>query len=323
MASIISWERKGFFRVRFVMVAVGCLWGANAGARADDAPKDRKLFDSPEEAVKALKTAVESKDKDLLQGLFGPKIKDLESGDDVQDAKNFESFSRRLARVTTLVREGEDTAIVHIGVEDHPFPVPIVKENNKWFFDTDAGLDEILNCRIGENELNAISVCRGYVAAQREYMLEDHDGDDVLEFAQRLASTPGKHDGLYWEIKSEEEPLSPLGPLVAEARSEGYGKSNAAGSAAPRPYQGYVFCILTRQGGKAPGGKFDYVINGHMVAGFALMASPVQWGSSGVMTFMVGPNGKAYQKNLGEKTVELAGKIDEFNPDGGWSATND
>ncbi|HWL93635.1 MAG TPA: DUF2950 domain-containing protein [Phycisphaerae bacterium] len=304
------------------LIAASCLLLTNVEARADEAPTDRKLFDAPEDGVKALKAAAEAKDRDALQELFGPKIKELESGDEVQDKQVCEQFARRLAKSSRLVREGDDTAIIHIGVEDHPFAVPLVQISKKWFFDTEAGLDEMINRRVGENELNAISVCRGYVTAQREYQLEDRDGDDVLEFAQRLASSAGKKDGLYWEVKSD-EPLSPLGPLVAEARAEGYAKSDSASSGAPQPYQGYVFRILTRQGDKAPGGKFDYVINGHMVAGFALIATPVEWGSSGVMTLMVGPNGRIYQKDLGDKTTELAGKIDEFNPADGWSATND
>ena len=309
--------------VTFVIpAALGLLWGAAGTAAAADAPGDQTLFGSPEEAVKALMKATEAKDKDALRQLFGPKVKDLKSGDDVQDARSFESFARRLAKASRLEREGEDTAILHVGVEDYPFPVPLVKEGDKWFFDTEAGLDEILSRRIGENEIGAIRVCRGYVAAQREYAAEDRDGDGVAEYAQRLASTPGKQDGLFWATKPDEPP-SPLGPLVADARAEGYGQKDAKAAGGPRPYRGYVYRIITRQGKKAAGGQFDYVINGHMVAGFALVAYPIEWGSSGIMTFVVNSNGKVFQKNLGEKTAEVAAAMDTYDPDDSWVLQKD
>lgn len=276
-----------------------------------------KSFDSPTEALKALMKACETKDKVALREIFGPGITELKSGDDAQDARDLDNFARRLAAASHLVPENDDMVILHVGVEDHPFPVPLVKAKGRWSFDTEAGLDEMLNRRIGENEIKAVAVCRGYVVAQREYVLADHDGDGVLEYGQRLASTSGRRDGLFWETRPDEPP-SPLGPLVAEARAEGYTMRPANAAAGPRPYHGYLYRILTRQGSHAPGGKYDYVINGNMVAGFALIAYPVEWGSSGIMTFIVNSNGEVLEKNLGEKTAEVASAIDMYNPDSSW-----
>lgn len=290
-----------------------------ADAQGQERPyaNSEKSFDSPNEALKALMKACETKDKVALREIFGPGITELKSGDDAQDARDFENFARRLAADSRLVPENEDTVILRVGVEDHPFPVPLVKARGRWSFDTKAGLDEMLNRRIGENEIKAAAVCRGYVVAQREYALADHDGDGVLEYAQRLASTSGRQDGLFWKTRPDEPP-SPLGPLVAEARAEGYAMNPANAAAGPRPYHGYLYRILTRQGSHAPGGKYDYVINGNMVAGFALIAYPVEWGSSGIMTFIVNSNGEVLQKNLGEKTAEVASTIDVYNPDSSW-----
>lgn len=293
---------------------------ANVRGQGGASDNPAKSFDSPDEAVKALMKACEAKDKEAMRVIFGPKIKELGSGDEVQDSNNFANFARRIAAACRQVPEDDNTVILHIGVEDHPFPVPLVKAKGKWSFDTQAGLEEILNRRIGENEIKAAAVCRGYVAAQQEYVLADHDGDGVVEYAQRLASTPGKQDGLFWETTGD-EPASPLGALVAEARAEGYGKREAKDGDGPRPYHGYLYKIITRQGPHAPGGKFSYVVNGHMVAGFALIAYPVEWGSSGVMTFLVNSNGKVVEKNLGEKTAEVAARMDVYDPDGSWKAS--
>jgi len=283
---------------------------------------DQMTFETPDAAVAALKAAVEKHDQEAMRRLFGPDIEDLKSGDEVQDKGDLTRFAKRLRIRSRLEEESADVRILHIGTEDFPFPIPIVRKDGRWFFDTDAGKDEMLSRRIGENELNAISVCRGYVLAQREYFQEDRDGDDVLEYAQRLASTPGRKDGLYWEA-GEGEPLSPLGPLVAEARSEGYGENPSTQPDRTNPYHGYVYRILTRQGAKAPGGRFDYVVNGHMVAGFALLAYPVEYGDSGIMTFLVGPNGKVYQKDLGEKTSSVVAGMNSFDPDETWQVTED
>jgi hypothetical protein len=297
--------------------AVTCLWCPGQGVAEETSGKQRQ-FDSPEDGLKALLKATEAKDKEALRGLFGPKSGKLGSGDEVQDAKDFENFARRLAKASRLVREEDGMAVLHLGVEDYPFPVPLVKKEGKWFFDTEAGLDELLNRRIGENEIHAARVCRGYTAAQMEYILADRDLDGVAEYAQRLASTEGKQDGLYWETDLDEEP-SPLGEFVAQARAEGYTGRDDKSEAGPRPYHGYLYRIITKQGEHAPGGKFDYLINGNMVAGFGLVAYPVEWGSSGIMTFIINSNGRVLQKNLGEKTAELAVAMETYDPDDSWT----
>lgn len=205
-----------------------------------------------------------------------------------------------------------------VGRSNWPFPVPIVRRDGTWFFDTQAGREEILNRRIGENELNTIEVCRACVLAQREYFARDWDNDDVFEYARRFRSTPGKKDGLYWPVAGDEEP-SPLGPLVAQAHAEGYGKKEGEKSEKRSPYHGYYFKILTKQGMNAPGGKYDYVINGHMIGGFAIVAWPAEYGSSGIMTFIVNQRGKVYQKDLGPNTAEIGKEMTEYNPDGEWT----
>jgi hypothetical protein len=281
----------------------------------------QSTFASPDDAVKALKDAAQAKDRDAMRKVFGPALKDLCSGDETQDKADLLEFARRLAEQCKVVPNGDDRATLEIGREAHPFAIPLSRKDGKWFFDTEAGKEELLNRRIGENELGAIRVCRGYVVAQYEYFSADRDGDDVIEFAQKLLSTPGKQDGLFWETKPDEPP-SPLGPAVAEARAEGYLTGDAK-PGAPRPYHGYIYKILRKQGRGSPGGAFDYVINDNMVAGFALLAYPIDWQSSGVMTFQVNSNGKVFQKDLGEKTTELAGNMDAYEIDPTWTVAKD
>ncbi len=298
--------------------------------QARAASPQQETFDSPQAAVDALKAAAKADDKDAYRNIFGPQVDELRSGDPVQDAAAARAFAHRLGNGARLEPAGPGRMTLLVGATEHPFAVPIVLRDGKWFFDTAAGKDEILNRRIGRNELDAISVCRGYVAAQREYYLSDPQESGLPEYAQRLVSTPGTHDGLYWRTAADEPP-SPLGPLVAEARAEGYGNGEDNGNVnggsgkvhQSRPYHGYVYKVLTRQGRSAPGGKFSYIINGHMVGGFALIAWPVNWGSSGVMTFLVGPSGQIYQKDLGKKTAEIAAGIKDFSPDDSWTPVSD
>jgi hypothetical protein len=190
--------------------------------------------------------------------------------------------------------------------------------NDQWFFDTEAGKEEILNRRIGENELTAILVCRTYVKAQREYVLKDGDNDGILAYAQKLRSDPGRKNGLFWR-HAPGEAASPLGELVARARMEGYKKGKSVFKEQPLPFHGYYFRVLTGQGKNAPGGKYNYIINGNMVAGFALVAFPSNWGKSGVMTFIVNQQGKVYQKNLGPGTMKIAQEMKSYNPDETWT----
>lgn len=288
-------------------------WSTSEAAAASQA-----LFSSPEDALKALVEAVSAKDKDALAQIFGPSAKDLRSGDEVQAATEFEEFAKHLAEKADLVKEGDSKVILQMGKENWPFPIPLVRKNEQWFFDTEAGREEILNRRIGEDEFTAILVCRSYVKAQREYALKDWDGDEVRAYAQKLRSDPGRKNGLFWKAKPGEE-VSPFGELVARAWMEGYKKEKAAFREEPAPFHGYYFKILERQGKNAPGGKYNYVINGNMVGGFALVAFPSNWGKSGVMTFIVNQQGKVFQKNLGPDTMKIAREMKDYDPDNSWT----
>jgi hypothetical protein len=277
------------------------------------------LFATPDDAVAALTKAVNAKDTNALRSLFGPALNEIANPDPVQRDHNLTVFAGRLAEAAKLSRKDDNTVVLVAGKDDWPFAIPVVKKDGQWFFDTKAGKEEILNRRIGANELNAIDVCRAYVLAQREYALKDSAGNGVMEYAQKLSSTPGNRDGLYWDA-TPDQAQSPFGPLVAKAHAAGYTHKAAAALAqeAHEPFHGYFFKILTSQSQNAPGGKYDYIINGHMVAGFAFLAYPAAWGNSGVMTFIVNQQGKVYQRNLGEKTAELAEAIKEYNPDETW-----
>ena len=264
---------------------------------------DEQTFASPQDAVNALVTAATNHDTNALHAIFGPAGQDLISPDAVQATEGFNLFVQHLTEKTQLVTNSDTNVTLEIGADGWPFPIPLVKQDGQWFFDTAAGKQEILARRIGRDELGAIGVCNAYVAAQREYAGEDRLGDGVLAYAQFLRSTPGTHDGLFWPAKSGED-LSPLGPFVAQARVEGYQRTAKMLNDEQAPYHGYYFKILTRQGKHAPGGKYDYIINGRMIAGFALVAWPAEWGNTGVMTFIVNQQGKVYQKNLGPKTAK-------------------
>jgi hypothetical protein len=278
----------------------------------------QKLFSTPEDALKGLVEAVTIRDKAALDQIFGPSAKDLRSSDEVQAAAEFEDLTKHIAEKTSLVKENDSKVIIYIGNENWPFPIPLVKTNGQWFFDTEAGKEEVLNRRIGEDELTAILVCRTYVKAQREYVLKDWDGDGILAYAQKLRSDPGKKNGLFWR-HAPGEPVSPLGELVAQARMEGYKKEKSVFKEQPVPFHGYYFKTLTRQGKNAPGGNYDYIINGNMVGGFALIAFPSNWGKSGVMTFIVNQQGKVFQKNLGPDTLKMAQDVDTYDPDETWT----
>ena len=275
-----------------------------------------KGFSTPDEAVKALLEALVSKDNQQLIALFG-KLEDelLSSGDAVQDHNNRAEFVGLAQEKTRIEALDENKAILHVGNNDWPFPIPLVKTAESWQFDAEQGYQEILNRRIGRNELSTVAAMRGYVEAQFEYANLDRDGDGVSEYAQKFRSDQGKFDGLFWEA-AENQPQSPLGPLFAQAKAEGY--QAPAASENPAPYHGYYYRILTRQAAAAPGGKYDYRINGNMIAGFGLVAFPAQYGSSGIMTFIVNHQGKVYQKDLGPKTAELVERLKEYNPDSTW-----
>ena len=276
----------------------------------------QKSFKSPEEAVKALIDAVRGNDTKELLAIFGPAGKELIfSGDEVADKAWRERFVKAYEEMNKLVSENDTKVILHVGNEEWPYPIPVVKKGENWFFDTKAGKEEILNRRIGRNELNAIQVCLAYVDAQREYIMEDRDENKLLEYAQRFISRKGEKNGLYWEAKEGEE-QSPLGPLIAKASGEGYAGKGPGGKR--NPYHGYYYRILKSQGKNAPGGEYDYVVNGKMIGGFALVAYPAEYGNSGVMTFIVNQDGMVYEKNLGEDTEKIAPAMKKFDPDKTW-----
>jgi len=274
-------------------------------------------FASSDEAVKTLAAAVTNKDTNALNTIFGPAMRGLVSADPVQASNGLANFSRRISQKVAPVAKSDSKIELNLGYDAWPFPIPLVKIDGQWFFDTEAGQEEILNRRVGRNELDTIRVCRAYVDAQRQYASIDRMGDGVIQYAQHLRSTPGTHDGLYWHADAGQE-ASPLGPLIAGARSEGYTHESKIMTETQAPYHGYFFKVLTRQGPNAPGDKYDYIINGHMVAGFALVAWPAEWGNSGVMTFIVNQSGKVYDANLGTSTASIAAKMTAYDPGPDW-----
>ena len=272
----------------------------------------QRKFTRPEEAVPALVDAARAQNKEALIAILGPGSEDIvSSGDPVQDRQAGQRVVAAAKQKTRFEKLPTGEMIAHLGNDDWPLPIPLVKDGNEWRFDAKAGRDEILNRRIGRNEILAIAASLAYVDAQRAHSRLEGD------FAQKFRSDPGKHDGLYWEDPDGKHP-SPLGPLFAEATAEGYGKQDPGGE--PQPYHGYFFRILTEQGANAPGGAKSYVKDGKMTTGFALVAYPADPGSSGVMTFIVGPQGVVYQKNLGEKSADVAKGMKAYDPDESWTA---
>ena len=280
----------------------------------------QRTFASPEEAVKALVEALKTKDIQALEIIFGPGNKDLvSSGDPVSDNAGADRFVSLYAEKSRLQEESAKKVLLYLGNEDWPFAIPIVKKDALWHFDAKEGRKEILARRIGKNELLTIQFCLAYVDAQREYALEDRDGDALPEYARKFLSDPEKKNGLYWKVK-EGGKQSPLGPLAAEADKQGYTR---LGEGKPSPYHGYYFRILKAQGKSAPGGAYDYMVKGKMIGGFALVAYPAQYASSGVMTFIVNHDGVVYQKDLGRQTGKTAQAMKLFNPDSTWKKVED
>ena len=280
-------------------------------------------FDSPEAALAALTSAAKDRDTNAVRAIFGPVGHELVSPDVVQASENFNLFVKRLTEKADLIHDSDSKDTLAIGSDGWPFPIPLVKNaDGKWFFDTAAGKEEILNRRIGEDELGAIAVCHAYVDAQREYASKDRNHDEVLEYAQHLMSTTNLHDGLYWPAHNPGDETSPLGPLIAQARDEGYHHRTGLlqdQEDGQTPYHGYYFRILTRQCKHAPGGKYSYILNGHMIGGFALIAWPAEWGNTGVMTFIVNQRGKVFQKDFGPNTPSKAAAITTYDPDETWA----
>jgi hypothetical protein len=302
-----------------------------ARAQSSASVSGQATYASPDEALHALVAAAKDKDRAALGKVFGPEYNELLTGDEVEDNKDLAEFGGAVQESAQLQKISDNKYTITIGRDSWPSPIPLVQKDGRWLFDSKAGLDELVNRRVGENELSAIATCRAYAVAQWEYFTEgDWDHDGVAEYARNFISTPGKHNGLFWETPEGENP-SPLGKLIAAASAEGYSsgleKSSAPGKGGSdeeqaafdrEPYHGYYFKILTRQGPHAPGGKYSYIINGNMIAGYALVAYPDKWGNSGVMTFIINQQGRVYQKNLGPNTGKLAAGLTEYNPDLSW-----
>ena len=292
------------------MAALAILLAGCFAGRSMAQQTGQKTFSSPEEASDALFTALQASDERELLDILGPGNKQIvKSGDDTEDAQSRAHFVEEYKEMHRLAKEPDGTTTLIIGARNWPTPIPLVNKNNSWYFDTEAGAKEILFRRIGRNEVSAIRVCQELVAAEREYRSTQHD-----EYASKILSDEGRHNGLYWRV-TDGEPQSPIGPLVASAVAEGYAKGQAG---PPTPYRGYYFHILTKQGRNAPGGAKSYIVHGKMTEGFAFLAYPAEYRSSGVMTFIVNQDGVVLQKDLGKKSDVLAKVMKKYNPDSSW-----
>jgi len=287
--------------------------------RSVPSPVQARAFSTPEQAAEALIGAAGTYDVPALLEIFGPDGKDfVASADPIRDkslAADFASKARE-KNVVTIDPKNKTRAILSVGSDDWPFPVPIVKKGSKWYFDSKQGRDEILFRRIGANELDAIQICRGFVEAEREYASEVHDNSGINQYAQKIISTPGKHDGLYWQ-NDDGTPGGPISEAVARAIEEGYSPGKASG------YHGYYFKVLKGQGPAARLGRLDYLIEGVMIGGFALVAFPAEYRVTGVKTFMVSYDGVVYERDLGTETLKIAQNMELYNPDKAWRPTND
>jgi hypothetical protein len=282
----------------------------------------QKQFDTPKQAADALIQVATNLDVAAAKEILGPDGEDIISSEDpVMDRNRATAFANKAKEKTSveIEKKNPNHAILLVGNDDFPLPIPIVKEKGKWFFDTKVGREEILNRRVGENELNAIEICRGFDEAQHDYAEEKHDDSKVNQYAQHILSTPGKHDGLAWQ-NPDGTWGGPVGEEVAKALQEGY-SFQAGGN--PKPYHGYYFKVLKGQGPAAPMGEMDFVVGGAMIGGFALAAAPAEYRVTGVQTFMVGPDGVVYEKDLGPDTLKAFQSMDKYNPDKTWKVTED
>ena len=313
-------HRSSSFLVGILFCALGCTLNAPAQQAEKAAPSPaQKLFDTPQQAADALVQATGKYDVPMLMEIFGPDGKDfVSSSDPIRDQNYAKEFAAKAQEKLSVNVDPKNKAraTVSIGDDDWPFPVPIIKQGAKWRFDAKQGHDEILYRRIGTNELDAIQVCRGYVEAQQEYASEIHDDSGVNQYAQKIFSTPGKHDGLYWQ-NPDGTPGGPVSEAVARAIQEGYSAEQRAG------YHGYYFKVLKGQGPAARLGQLDYVVEGIMIGGFALVAVPVEYRVTGVKTFIVSYDGIVYQKDLGPDSLAIVKKMERYNPDKTWQPTYD
>ena len=308
---------RSIFRALFAIIFSCAVW-AQAQHEAAPAPPNGKAFDTPQQASEALIKAAQNYDVNELLEIFGPDGKDfVQSADATHDKSVAQQFAEKAAESHSVAVE-KNTAFLRIGADAWPFPVPMVKRQGKWYFDTKAGHDEILYRRIGANELDAIQICRGYVEAQKEYALTAHGNPPVHQYAQKIISTPGKQDGLFWK-NPDGSPGGPISEAVARALEEGYSTDTGK----PIPYHGYYFKILQGQGPNATFGQISYNINGVMLGGFALVAVPAEYRVTGVKTFIVSHWGIVYEKDLGPDSLKTAKEMTEFNPDKTWKPTRD
>ena len=310
-------HRRIAFTVRLLLLASILPLAACKKSESTEKPSI-SVFASPDDAGNALLAAAKSGDQNTLMAIFGPDSKELiSSGDSVQDKNAVNAFVARYGVMHRWRNMPDGAQILLVGADNFPFPIPLKKNGDgKWFFDTPAGKDEVLNRRIGRNELAVIDVCNAVADAEAEYYAQPHDGEKPKQFAVKFISDPGKQNGLYWKA-AEGQPSSPLGPLAANATAEGYGAN-------PKPeghnaFHGYYFRMLKGQSDKAPGGAKDYVVDGKMTGGFAFVAYPAEYGNSGVMTFMMNQDGVLLQKDLGKNTTETATAMTLFDPDSSWT----
>ena len=304
-----QWLRTGAFVAILLAVARPDIWAAEtAGAR---------LFKSPKAAADALLAAAAREETSDLLAILGPEGKDVVfSGDETADRAARKKFLQEAGEKMVLFPRTKTSVFIEVGADEWPFPIPIVKGPKGWFFDTAAGREELISRRIGRNELRVIALCEAFVIAERDYARMGANDAGSGVYAQKLRSSEGKRDGLYWPAKAG-EPESPLGPLAAEAAGEGY--QPRPSESGPRPFHGYFFKILTAQGESAPGGAKNYVADGKMTGGFALVAWPAEYRVSGVKTFVVNQTGIVFEKDLGQKTADIAGTMAQFNPDITWN----
>jgi hypothetical protein len=313
---------KTFLIAFGILLGAGLLTVAATPKKEDSAtsgPGNQKQFASAKEAADALVQAAASFDQAALKEILGPDGDDIIASDDpVQDKNRAVAFAEKAKEKTSIemVKKDGDHAILEVGKDDFPLPIPIVKQKGKWFFDTKVGREEILNRRVGANELNAIEICRGFAEAQHEYAQEKHDDSKVNQYAQNILSTPGKHDGLAWQ-NPDGSWGGPVGEEVAKALQEGYKAERGTA------YHGYYFKVLKGQGPAAPMGEIDFMVGGAMIGGFALAAAPADYRVTGVKTFMVGPDGVVYEKDLGPDTLKTFQAMDKYNPDKTWQVTED
>lgn len=303
-------------RQRLAAVVLGLALVAGCGKKPEQQAVADGAFETPEAAASAFVAALEKYDLPQLRALLGPRADELlSSGDTVQDAADRAGFLASYAAKNSLNDDGADRKVLVVGEQNWPLPIPLVRRDGKWVFDGDAGIDELIYRRVGANELGAIDVCRGFVEAQVEYASEGRDDGPAGVYALKLVSDAGLHNGLYWPVEGGEEP-SPAGEFVAAAAAEGYRRSEDART----PYHGYYYRMLYAQGANANGGARDYFRDGLLTEGFALVAWPADYGSSGVMTFIVNQDGVVFEKDLGEDTPTAVEAIQSFDPDSTWTA---